>query len=96
MSLIRIKHALRKTEIGAEFNVMGYIAHHGLEALATPSQIADHFHMTTPMVAKVIRTLQRKKYIVAKTDPNDHRKTRLQLTKKGEHNLKQKIGAVYK
>jgi DNA-binding MarR family transcriptional regulator len=96
MSFIRIKHALRKTEIGAEFNVMGYIAHHGLETLATPSQIAHQFHMTTPMVAKVIRTLQRKKYITVKTDPKDHRKSLLQLTKAGERNLRQKMGAVHK
>jgi DNA-binding MarR family transcriptional regulator len=63
-ALIKIKRALRDTEIGVEFNVLSYIAHHGAETPATPSQIAHHFYMTTPMVAKVIKTLLRKQYIV--------------------------------
>jgi DNA-binding MarR family transcriptional regulator len=96
MSIIKIKRALRNTEIGVEFNVLGYIAHYGMETPVTPSQIARHFYMTTPMVAKVIRALLAKKYIVATPDPKDHRKSHLQLTNAGKENLKHKMTVIHK
>jgi DNA-binding MarR family transcriptional regulator len=96
MSLIKIKRALRTTEVGAEFNVLGYIARHDYETPATPSQIAHHLYMTMPMVTKVIRTLSKKKYIIVATDVQDRRKVHLQLSEAGKRNFKHKITTIHK
>ncbi|MDR0675252.1 MAG: MarR family transcriptional regulator [Mycoplasmataceae bacterium] len=96
MALVKIKHVLRNTKIGAEFNVLSYIIHSSNDKPVTPSQIARHFYMTTPMVAKVIRALLKKKYIVVTIDPNDHRKSHLKLTEAGKQNFKQKIIAIHR
>jgi DNA-binding MarR family transcriptional regulator len=100
-SLIKIKRALRNTKIGAEFNVLGYIARHGHmggggQEPVTPSLIAKHFHMTTPMVAKTLRTLESKKYIHMTKDSHDGRKVNLSLTKSGELNFLRKLRIIHK
>ena len=77
----------RKSALGlenflqGEMKVLSYIHHENSEML--PGQLSSSLNMTAGRIAGILRSLEKKGYIIRRTDENDRRKVLVSITEKG-------------
>ena len=82
MSVRRIKpHKHMEEALHGEGFVLGYIAHHGGNAL--PGEIGHHMKVSTARIATALNNLEKKGLISRRIDPNDRRQILVGITQEG-------------
>lgn len=67
----------------AQFSVMTCLVHLSETGLVTPSQVANHAGLDKMMVSDLVKTLEKKKWITTRPNPNDGRSFLIEPTDNG-------------
>lgn len=77
-----------------EMKVLSYIHHENSELL--PGQLSSALDMTAGRIAGILRSLEKKGFIIRRTDENDRRRVLVSITENGSRHISSDTDALKK